>query len=340
MGNKKHTFTDGIPQGACTLVVGEIHLGDNGDDAKSAPVSLIARSGRPIEHWFWGRVVHDLSGMQLHKPRIPIDYVHDSKEIVGYLNKFETETGDLVTSGALTPFKDSDRATEIIFKSRAGVPYEASINFGGDGIKIQEVNAGELTMVNGSEFEGPGVVIREWPLRGVAVCPYGADMNTDSTVLSGNKKYSATVFTEPETVDKDADMRNVTKSVDSTAEAVQPEAVVEEDTQTVDTELAEVAEEASVDAEVEEVEEPEETETDELGREEFCRIVDMFGADIAAQTVKDGGNYQTALEMAYTKAKQNNDDLTEQVKALHHGGTGAPVPVSQASTKTPLIKIK
>jgi hypothetical protein len=119
-----------IPAKACILSVGEFALGDNGETAKTAPLSMVARSGKPIEHWFWGRVVHDLSGMKLHKSRLAVDYCHDDKEIIGYLNKFDSTSGDLVTSGALIPFKDSDRATEIIHKMKAGVPYEASINFG------------------------------------------------------------------------------------------------------------------------------------------------------------------------------------------------------------------
>jgi hypothetical protein len=171
--------------------VGEFELGDNGNNAKSAPIRLTARSGKAIEHWYWGRVIHDMAGMHLHKSRIPIDYVHDSKEIIGYLNKFDSKSGDLVTSGALVPFKDTDRATEILHKLREGVPYEASINFGGDGIKIEEIEQGQVTAVNGSQFEGPGVVIREWPLRGVAICPYGADSNTESVTMGAGETVTA-----------------------------------------------------------------------------------------------------------------------------------------------------
>ena len=118
-----------IPANACIMTSGEFALGDNGENAKSAPLTMTARSGKPIEHWYWGRVVHDLSGMSLKKSRVPVDYVHDDKEVIGYLNKFDSSSGDLVVSGALVPFKDNDRATEIIHKQKAGVPYEASINF-------------------------------------------------------------------------------------------------------------------------------------------------------------------------------------------------------------------
>ena len=169
-----------VPAAALRLSIGPLEFGDNGEGAKTAPIKMVARSGQPIEHWFWGKVVHDLSGMTLHKNRVPIDYVHAPGEVLGYLNHFDTASGDLVASGALTPFSDGDRASEVIYKARQGVPYEASINFGGDGIKVEEIAQGQMAQVNGYTFEGPGMVIRQWPLRGVAVCPYGADMHTAS----------------------------------------------------------------------------------------------------------------------------------------------------------------
>src|SRR5690606_36622863 len=122
--------------------------------------------------------------MRLSKQRVPIDYCHDDREVIGYANKFDSESGDLVVSGALTPWKENDRAAEIVHKQKAGVPYEASINFGGDGIVLERVSENMAVDVNGYKFAGPGVVVREWPLRGIAVCPYGADQNT-STTFSG-----------------------------------------------------------------------------------------------------------------------------------------------------------
>jgi len=177
--------TGHVPAGALRMVVGPFELGDNGENAKSAPIRMKARTAQPIQHWFWGKVVHDMAGMRLHKERLPIDYVHDPGEVIGYLNHFHVGADGLEVSGALVPFKESDRATEIIHKARAGVPYEASIYFGGDGLKVEEVAQGQAAQVNGFQFDGPGIVIREWPLRGVAVCPYGADMNTRSELAQG-----------------------------------------------------------------------------------------------------------------------------------------------------------
>jgi hypothetical protein len=181
-----------IPIAACRMAFGEVEFRDNGPQSKSAAIKLKARSGGSIDHWYWGKVVHDLAGMRTHKPRLPVDYAHNDSEILGYLNHFDSASGDLIASGALTPWREDDRASEVIFKMREGVPYEASIFFGGDGIKVQEVAEGQVEQVNGRQFEGPGVIIREWPLRGVAICPYGADSNTESVALAASETITAT----------------------------------------------------------------------------------------------------------------------------------------------------
>lgn len=339
MANENRKF-DSIPASACCLSLGEVEVGDNGDKAKTAPVKLTARSGKAIDHPFWGAVVHDLAGMQLHKPRIPIDYVHDDAEVIGYLNRFDITSGDLVVTGALVPFKDSDRATEIIHKSKAGVPYEASINFGGEGIQIQELSPGEVAPVNGFMFEGPGIIIRKWPLRGVAICPYGADMNTSSNVLSDkNKTFSAAVVSAPKPIAEVTSMSEVT--VEAVAEAAKTEADAAQVEKPVETpvEVAPVEPVAPVEAakvEGETTDAPPVAvapEVTQLSREEFLKIANEFGAEIAAATVRDNGNYLSALTLAYSQSK-------ERIKALEADGAkqvktqfGTPAPVVDA-TKT------
>ena len=339
MSNEKRNF-DAIPASACCLSLGEVEVGDNGDKAKTAPVKLTARSGKAIEHSFWGAVVHDLSGMQLHKPRIPIDYVHDDSEVIGYLNRFDITSGDLVVTGALVPFKDSDRATEIIHKSKAGVPYEASINFGGEGIQVQELSQGEVTPVNGFMFEGPGIIIRKWPLRGVAICPYGADMNTSSNVLSDNNKtFSAAVVSAPKPIAEETSMSEVT--VEAVAEAAKTEAdaapiekPVETPVEVTPVDPVVPVEAVKVEGETEEqppvAVEPEDTK---LSRSEFLKIATEFGADIAAQTVRDGGDYTSALKLAFSQSKERIKAL--EADAAKHPSTsfGSPAPVVDA-TKT------
>ena len=225
--------TGHVPASALRMIVGPFELGDNGEGAKSAPIRMKARTAQPVNHWFWGRVVHDMAGMRLHKDRLPVDYVHDPTEVIGYLNHFRADTDGLEVSGALVPYKDSDRASEIIHKARAGVPYEASIYFGGDGIKVEDVAQGQVAQVNGFQFAGPGIVIREWPLRGVAVCPYGADMNTRSELAQGESIH--VTFTNLPAV---AGKGEIAMSEPKPAEAVPPVVVTAPAVDAPKTELA------------------------------------------------------------------------------------------------------
>lgn len=219
--------TKRVPASALHCSVGEFQLGEHGEQAKSAPFKMVARSGEAINHWYWGKIVHDLSGMQLHKQRLPIDYEHDGREVIGYANRFDFASGDLEVSGALTPYKDSDRAAEIIYKASQGVPYEASINFGGGEIALEEIPEGFTTQVNGREFAGPGVIVRKWNLRGIAVCPYGADMNTSTNFSNESSFQEVTLMTTEETpaVETEAPAVEVETAVETVEAPVEPVAV-------------------------------------------------------------------------------------------------------------------
>jgi hypothetical protein len=102
---------------------------------------------------------------------------------------------------------------------KQGVPYEASIFFGGDGIKIEEVGEGKMQTVNGRQFDGPGVIIREWPLRGVAICPYGADQNTESAAFAKGQTFTA-VKVEPMRKEETAMSTEVAVEAKTEAEVV------------------------------------------------------------------------------------------------------------------------
>ncbi|HEY4635660.1 MAG TPA: hypothetical protein VIG92_03785 [Rhodospirillales bacterium] len=166
-----------VPALACHLAGGEVTFAA-AKASGNVPIRMLARSAQPVEHWWWGRVVHDMSGMRA-KSSIPIDYEHF--EPIGFLDKFDATNKGLFVEGELVPTGEPGDITGRLLKlSAGGVPYEASINFGGDGIKTEWLGEDQVAEVNGFTFEGPGVIIREWPLRGVAVCPYGEDANTNS----------------------------------------------------------------------------------------------------------------------------------------------------------------
>ena len=302
--------TKQVPIGATRFNIGEFDLKDNGESAKSAPIKMVARSAKPIEHFFWGSVVHDLAGMQLHKSSVAIDYIHDSNQIIGYLNHFEVTDEGLVASGALTPFKESDKATELIHLSKMGVPLEASINFGGDGIEIEELEEGDDAEVNGQFVEGPMTIIRKWPLRGVAVCPYGADMNTSSTFAQGQQEI---------TVNKKHKELIVKTETEETVEAkVEAEAV--ETIEEIAEETVEATDDVVEELEAEEVEE----EVEELAtalsdaQVECKRFITEFGTR-GGEWFADGVTFENATIRYITELKAENETLSTKLKAVDRG---------------------
>ena len=164
----------------------EIVEKENGLKWYEFPVTLKARDSGPIFHWAWGKIIHDLSKMK--KPstgKIPIDHVH-SDEALGVIDEFDTSDG-LLLKGKLVSTGEGDLAWNIATKIAAGVPYQSSIFFDdledGTPFEVEEVKEGKSKTVNGQVFEGPGCIVRKWMLRGVAVCLYGADPNTNTQVL-------------------------------------------------------------------------------------------------------------------------------------------------------------
>lgn len=328
-----------IPADACRFAGGEVSLGDNGASAKTVPVRIKARSGQPIEHQFWGKIVHDLAGMRLHKAKLPIDYAHDDKQVIGFLNHFDGSGGDLWASGALVPFR-GDKAEEVIFKAAAGIPYEASIFWGGNGIKIEEVGEGMVAQVNGYQFDGPGLIVREWPLRGVAICPYGADSQTETMFKKSGETFSATEY-------KAEDKKMETpEPVEAKVEEVKPEeaapvepVVAPVEGVTVESPVVEGA------VKVEAVADPvvvvesapvEEPKSDP--RAEFVRMQAAFGVEIASEVFAAGGGFEEAKERQRAILIEENARLREEIKELRPvGGVAAQCSVTDQSKRPTLL---
>ena len=95
-------------------------------------------------------------------------------------------------TGELVPFTADDRASEIIHKSKNGVPYQASIYFDPCSCVVEDVPAGMSTEVNGQTFPGPIAVFRQWQMLGLAICLYGVDDDT-SVGFSDSQKSGKTV---------------------------------------------------------------------------------------------------------------------------------------------------
>lgn len=192
------------------------------DESGETPIEMLARSSQPIEHWYWGKVAHDFSGMQLRKPEITLDYCHDQGEIVGVAGEFDVQADGLHVTGKLVSVFAGDRVDQITKLAAKGVPYEASIDFYGP-MKLERVRENEVAQCNGQQFEGPGIIVRQWMLNAVAVCPLGADHMTRSQFAAqsghGEPADVEITFSSPETTSmaKASTTTNDSKSTDAPA---------------------------------------------------------------------------------------------------------------------------
>jgi len=176
-----------------TLKAGDLQFA--GDSVKSddggvtTPVKLTVRTQSIVGTWA-GRMVHDLKGV-FHNEKIPLDWIHDDdhpSDIIGFIDKVKASNESVECSGQIVSLVDMDIADQVVRKLKAGIPFESSISFGGQGLEFEEVGENTTAKVNGQDFDGPGFIVRKWPLRGVAVCPHGADNSTSTSLALSDKE--------------------------------------------------------------------------------------------------------------------------------------------------------
>ena len=139
-----------------------------------------ANSGEPIDHWFWGKFIMDMTGMRPRGEQLWALREHDIKKPVGVLTRVGIEeTRKLVAEGY---FVDTPDAKEVQKLHDEGCPFEASIYF--DPMRIEQLEKGAEVEVNGLRFAGPGMVMREWQLNEASFCVFGADKHTKAMALN------------------------------------------------------------------------------------------------------------------------------------------------------------
>lgn len=263
-------------------------------------VTLLARSPAPISHGSWGKIAHDMTGMILRKDACPLDYAHngryDPDTILGYADEFEASPKNgLLVKGFLVSTDPNDLAAKVIAKGAAGVPFEASIDWNGPGAIIEEIGDGVTVQVNGYDFEGPGYVVRQWPLRSIAVCPYGADHNTRTQFSERPDEEIEVEIKECSTMFKKPDAKPDDKQHTETPAASPPNA-----TPPVDHRAEFTA--------------------------ELKRFTDRFGAVNGAKWLSEGKSFSDALELhakdlesQLAAAKVHSDGLAQRIEQAKPG---------------------
>ncbi|MGC4004683.1 MAG: hypothetical protein QM811_16815 [Pirellulales bacterium] len=153
------------------------------DGVKKHPLKMRARGGQPVWHWMWGTCVHDMAGFMPDKPVIPVDWCH-TNEVLGALDTYDASNDGLDVAGFLAELDAKDRVATLKKQSNAGIPYQSSIFF--VPLAIEQIPEGVKAEVNGYELAGPALIFRKWSVRGVALCPYGHDNETNSQFSAGH----------------------------------------------------------------------------------------------------------------------------------------------------------
>ena len=142
---------------------------------------MVAYSGKVIkDHWYWGDLAIDTSGMKMSKPEIPILEDHRTDRKIGFGTFVVDENFQIISKK--TSFVETPYAEEFIKLSDQGFPYEASIY--ARPTKIQRLSENEEVEVNGYKMKGPGTVWRKSVLRECSIVTFGADANTKSAAMA------------------------------------------------------------------------------------------------------------------------------------------------------------
>lgn len=176
-----------VPQGALCLV-------DKGQEAvvefekkegeeKKPRLSMLLYSGKIIpDHWWWGDLAIDVSGMKMSKKKMPILENHDTSKKVGFTNKVKFDDNEVRVGPEGVTFVETEASKEFVDLSEQGFPFEASLR--GNPTRIQRLAEKETAEVNGYSMSGPGTIWRQTELEEASVCVFGYDRRTSASAFS------------------------------------------------------------------------------------------------------------------------------------------------------------
>lgn len=132
-------------------------------------------------HWWWGNLAIDISGMSFPKKSFPILRDHSTSMIIGHS---PTKTDDNKLQFDDVVLCDTQFTEEFVSLSDQGVPFEASIY--AQPTSIERVEEDEVVDVNGYKFKGPGTIGASPHLRNVQSV-FSAIPETSSVAMSNGE---------------------------------------------------------------------------------------------------------------------------------------------------------
>jgi len=172
------------PASACVFGLGgdEVTFAEAGEK-QDERFSIIAYSGGVItDHWFWGNIAFDLTGVKFDKKKTAVLEEHFTHLRVGFTTKQDVSDQIAVEGKFLT----NDVAQGIRSDIQEGFPMQASIFLRPS--LIEHVKEGEQAKVNKIVLKGPGTIFRKGRIHEVSMCTLGADKQTQSKAFAEGGK--------------------------------------------------------------------------------------------------------------------------------------------------------
>jgi len=170
-----------IPAGACRFELAEGALAMlEPSEEKPHDFRVVVSSGEAMQHWFWGDMAIDLSGVRPRKKKLAVLRDHRGDEIAGWADRFGAEEDGWIAYGQFSQVTDVARETAALLKE--GFPWQASMFVTPQ--RLEQLEKGTKAEVNGFEMKGPAVIWRESVVDEVTFTPVGADRKTSVTALA------------------------------------------------------------------------------------------------------------------------------------------------------------
>lgn len=177
-----------------------------GAEGKPGSFSMLAYSGVPFKHPYWGNFAVDLSTIKLKGQKIPILREHEVGRIVGFTDSIKISDMGIEIEGSFS--KSTMDGKEVLALSEEGFPWEASIAVPPG--SIESIQAGSDLTVNGHKIQGPGTIFRNATLKEASFVTNGADPRARARALSADAAEEEIIFAFSE--QKEGHMADTTKA--------------------------------------------------------------------------------------------------------------------------------
>ena len=176
-----------VPKGAMQLLDKGCHatafsLTDEGGKESTQMEMTIYSGGVIKNHWYWDDLVIDLEGAKFSKDKFPVLEDHSTDRKIAFSGKPVVQDGKLQLDKMSTVFVDTPYSQEFQKLSKQGFPFQSSLR--GVPKRVERIEEGSETQVNGFTLKGPGTVWREWEYMEGSVCVFGWDDKTSAAAFS------------------------------------------------------------------------------------------------------------------------------------------------------------